>query len=350
MKTKHPPRERKRSLPDWFKKPLPTGGATSPMRKLVSDLKLNTVCESAKCPNLNECWSRKTATFMVLGNHCTRRCFFCSVPKAKPDALDADEPRRVAEAVQKLDLRHVVITHRNPDSLNEIVRLAGNVATPLPSRGQKLRNDDPSGEDLLGIKGQVEALADAIALRDMEPPLVVGVLGGWGAGKSFVMHLLEERLRWIRSLAVPAIDQEPEKYRAFPYVGHPYIVHFDAWTYAKSDLWASLMQRILQDLNEQLSLEELLAGAGVDACEGVDLWALMSRLSMGEREAFGDFIAPDKIGKFLELRAKGDAEALWDVLKTLRSEETTILETVEAELETQRAAEAAVLRPLAFRS
>jgi lipoic acid synthetase len=87
------------------------------MRKLVSDLQLNTVCESAKCPNLNECWSRKTATFMVLGNHCTRRCFFCSVPKAKPDPLDADEPRRVAEAVQKLDLRHVVITSVDRDDL-----------------------------------------------------------------------------------------------------------------------------------------------------------------------------------------------------------------------------------------
>ncbi|MEM8883751.1 MAG: lipoyl synthase [Planctomycetota bacterium] len=117
MRTQNPPRARKRSLPDWFKKPLPKGGAIQPMRKLVEDLSLHTVCASAKCPNLNECWSRKTATFMVLGNNCTRRCFFCSVPKARPDPVDPDEPRRVAEAVEALELRHVVVTSVDRDDL-----------------------------------------------------------------------------------------------------------------------------------------------------------------------------------------------------------------------------------------
>ena len=117
MRTDHPPRERKRSLPDWFKRPLPTGGAVLPMQRLVSELNLHTVCASAKCPNLNECWSRRTATFLVLGNNCTRRCFFCSIPKAAPDPVDADEPRRVAEAVRRLDLRHVVITSVDRDDL-----------------------------------------------------------------------------------------------------------------------------------------------------------------------------------------------------------------------------------------
>jgi len=116
-RTSQSPRPRKRSLPDWFKKPLPTGGAIRPMQRIVEEKKLNTVCASAKCPNLNECWSRKTATFMVLGNNCTRRCFFCSVPKAQPDPVDADEPRRVAEAVEALDLRHVVITSVDRDDL-----------------------------------------------------------------------------------------------------------------------------------------------------------------------------------------------------------------------------------------
>jgi len=114
---KHPPRPRKRSLPDWFRKPLPRGGAVSSVRELVADLGLHTVCESAKCPNLNECWSRKTATFMVLGNHCTRRCFFCSVPKAKPDPVDADEPRRVAEGARRLGLHHIVVTSVDRDDL-----------------------------------------------------------------------------------------------------------------------------------------------------------------------------------------------------------------------------------------
>jgi lipoic acid synthetase len=83
----------------------------------MAELKLHTVCESAKCPNLNECWSRRTATFMVLGNNCTRRCFFCSVPKSKPDPVDADEPRRLAQAAVRLGLRHVVITSVDRDDL-----------------------------------------------------------------------------------------------------------------------------------------------------------------------------------------------------------------------------------------
>ena len=116
-RTAYPPRPRRRSLPDWFKKPLPRGGATLPVRRIVDELNLHTVCVSAKCPNLNECWSRKTATFMILGNHCTRRCFFCSVPKARPDPVDPDEPRRVAEAASRLGLRHVVVTSVDRDDL-----------------------------------------------------------------------------------------------------------------------------------------------------------------------------------------------------------------------------------------
>ena len=115
----HPPRPRRRSLPDWFRKPLPKGGATLPVRRIVDELNLHTVCESAKCPNLNECWSRRTATFMVLGNNCTRRCYFCSVPKARPDPVDAGEPARVAEAARRLGLRHVVVTSVDRDDLED---------------------------------------------------------------------------------------------------------------------------------------------------------------------------------------------------------------------------------------
>jgi lipoic acid synthetase len=116
-RTPNPPRERRRSLPDWFRKPLPKGGATVPVRNVVDEFGLHTVCESAKCPNRNECWSRRTATFMVLGNNCTRRCFFCSVPKARPDPVEADEPERVAEAAARLGLRHVVVTSVDRDDL-----------------------------------------------------------------------------------------------------------------------------------------------------------------------------------------------------------------------------------------
>ena len=113
----HPPRERRRSLPDWFKRPLPRNAVTREVADLVDRRGLHTVCASAKCPNLNECWSRRTATFMVLGNNCTRRCHFCSVPKARPDAVDPGEPRRVAEAARELGLRHVVVTSVDRDDL-----------------------------------------------------------------------------------------------------------------------------------------------------------------------------------------------------------------------------------------
>ncbi len=84
---------------------------------VISDLKLETVCESAKCPNRTECWSQQTATFMILGNVCTRPCGFCSVPKGKTEALELDEPDRVAEAALRLGLKHVVITSVTRDDL-----------------------------------------------------------------------------------------------------------------------------------------------------------------------------------------------------------------------------------------
>jgi len=117
MRSTPPPRARRRSLPAWFRKPLPRGGTTAPVRDLVDRLGLHTVCESAKCPNQGECWSRRTATFMVLGNNCTRRCFFCAVPKRTPDPVDADEPRRVADAARRLGLQHVVVTSVDRDDL-----------------------------------------------------------------------------------------------------------------------------------------------------------------------------------------------------------------------------------------
>jgi len=101
--------------PEWLKVKIPTGENYLHLKQLVSDKKLNTVCEDARCPNIAECWSRKTATFMILGDVCTRSCGFCSVKLGKPDALDYDEPRRVAESVKKLGLKHAVITSVNRD-------------------------------------------------------------------------------------------------------------------------------------------------------------------------------------------------------------------------------------------
>ena len=101
--------------PSWLRAPAPVGENYRELKQLVADLKLHTVCESAACPNVGECWNRRTATFMILGNVCTRRCGFCAVQKGAPLELDYDEPRRVAEACASLGLKYAVITSVNRD-------------------------------------------------------------------------------------------------------------------------------------------------------------------------------------------------------------------------------------------
>ncbi|HUK87095.1 MAG TPA: lipoyl synthase [Terriglobales bacterium] len=107
-----------RPKPQWLRARAPMGENYHQLKVLARGLELHTVCESAQCPNIGECWNHKTATFMLLGNLCTRRCGFCAVPKGKPEPLDWDEPRRVAEAVARLDLRHAVVTSVNRDDDN----------------------------------------------------------------------------------------------------------------------------------------------------------------------------------------------------------------------------------------
>ena len=104
-------------LPEWLRLRLPTSDTFAHTRSLLDELKLHTVCESAKCPNHWECWSKGTATFMIAGDRCTRACGFCAVTTAKPFALEADEPARVAEAARRMRLRHVVITAVARDDL-----------------------------------------------------------------------------------------------------------------------------------------------------------------------------------------------------------------------------------------
>ena len=106
-----------RRLPPWLRRNLEPGGGHGETAGLIAELGLETVCSSAKCPNRLECWSARTATFMILGNVCTRPCGFCSVPKGRTEQLEADEPERVAEAARRLGLRHVVITSVTRDDL-----------------------------------------------------------------------------------------------------------------------------------------------------------------------------------------------------------------------------------------
>jgi lipoyl synthase len=106
-----------RRLPEWLRRPIPSAGGVSFTRSLVEELGLETVCESARCPNRSECWTRRTATFMILGDVCTRPCGFCAVKRGRPEAVALDEPERLAEACHRLGLRHVVITSVTRDDL-----------------------------------------------------------------------------------------------------------------------------------------------------------------------------------------------------------------------------------------
>jgi lipoic acid synthetase len=104
--------------PTWLKARAPVGDNYHALKKLARGLSLHTVCESAQCPNIGECWNHRTATFMLLGDLCTRRCGFCAVPKGRPQPIDNEEPRRVAEAVAALGVKYAVVTSVNRDDDN----------------------------------------------------------------------------------------------------------------------------------------------------------------------------------------------------------------------------------------
>ena len=106
-----------RRHPPWIRARIPSGPNYADLQHLMRDLDLHTVCEEARCPNIGECWQSRTATFMILGDVCTRRCMFCAVTKGKPTGIDLDEPRRIGEAVEYLKLKHIVITSVNRDDL-----------------------------------------------------------------------------------------------------------------------------------------------------------------------------------------------------------------------------------------
>jgi len=105
--------------PDWLRVKLPIGEKYTNVRKIVDEYKLHTICQSGNCPNMGECWGEGTATFMILGNVCTRSCTFCAVATGRPNEYDVDEPRRVAEAIQLMKVKHAVITSVNRDELKD---------------------------------------------------------------------------------------------------------------------------------------------------------------------------------------------------------------------------------------
>src|SRR6478609_800789 len=111
--------QNKRTKPDWLRVKLPVGKEYAKVRNIVDEYKLHTICQSGNCPNMGECWGAGTATFMILGNVCTRSCTFCAVATGRPNEYDTDEPRRVAEAVRLMGVKHCVITSVNRDELKD---------------------------------------------------------------------------------------------------------------------------------------------------------------------------------------------------------------------------------------
>ena len=141
--------------PAWLKAKAPVGENFHNLKKLARGLGLHTVCESAQCPNIGECWNHRTATFMLLGNICTRRCGFCAVPKGRPEAIDWTEPAKVAEAVATLGLKHAVVTSVNRDDDN----LGGARIFAETIREIRLRTPDCRIEVLIpDFQGREEAL------------------------------------------------------------------------------------------------------------------------------------------------------------------------------------------------
>lgn len=118
-----------KSFPGWIRQPWPSGEAFSEVKSLLGDLRLHTVCQSAHCPNQSECWGRKTATFMVMGNTCTRHCSYCAVNSGRPGTLDLEEPEHIAEAVRRLGLKHAVLTSVTRDDLPD--GGAGHIASTI---------------------------------------------------------------------------------------------------------------------------------------------------------------------------------------------------------------------------
>lgn len=147
--------------PNWLRVKLPIGESYKHVRGLVDDHKLHTICESGNCPNMGECWGEGTATFMILGNICTRSCGFCAVATGRPDAVDWDEPQRVAEAIHLMKVKHAVLTSVDRDELKD----GGSIIWYNTIKAVKSLNPNTTLETLIpdfrGIKDQIQRIIDA---------------------------------------------------------------------------------------------------------------------------------------------------------------------------------------------
>ncbi len=171
--------ERKRK-PDWLRVKLPMGETYRNVRSIVDEYKLHTICQSGHCPNMGECWGAGTATFMILGNTCTRSCSFCAVKTGRPNEYDEDEPRRVGEAIELMQVKHAVITSVNRDELKD----RGAAIWHATVRDVKQRSPNTTIETLIpDVRGNWEALEVMIS-----------------AGQEVVSHNMETVKRLYRKV------------------------------------------------------------------------------------------------------------------------------------------------------
>jgi lipoic acid synthetase len=166
-----PPKAPLHRLPPWIRVKVQAGSARDEVAELVSGQRLNTVCQSARCPNIAECWHQRTATFMILGNRCTRACRFCAIHSFQPEPVDVDEPRRVAESAAAMNLGYVVVTSVDRDDLpdkgaGQFVDTIEAIRDALPDAGVEVLTPDFKGR--LPLVEQVMAAAPRVFNHNME--------------------------------------------------------------------------------------------------------------------------------------------------------------------------------------
>lgn len=198
------------------------------------------------------------------------------------------------------------------------------------TRCPTLRNDLPDGEDLLGIKDEINAIAQVIALQDFLAPFAVAILGEWGSGKSTVMNLILARLKRFQQY-----DLTDDTREHFPYCGHIYYVRFDCWTYAKGDLWASLMHQILVHLNGQLNLEKIIGNdilmRGVSTIELMDHFGTTGKQAYLEKK-IADEEKQGQVRKLINSKNSNITRALIDATTCDYEEDVKNLKNAENEL------------------
>jgi predicted KAP-like P-loop ATPase len=215
-------------------------------------------------------------------------------------------------------------------------------------QGGTLRNDAAQDRDLLDLKDEINALSGLLLMRDLEPPMAVGILGGWGGGKSYIMHLMQAQMTAIRSRPVNPIEawnENPNYEKLSPYVGHIYQIKFDAWTFAKSDLWASLMQTIFFELDRQLTLETQITEV-LQAIENENqrrqiestIWPVLYKSNDDERAWFLRQVLKDQttLNLLLDKQKEGRTGILWEKFKESQTTAIRNLEATEATLKTKK--------------